>query len=327
MSAYTARKLSETDGELIFQYAQAKLVGDLATQRRIAETFSKREAFPEPTTPAAAPELEDDAAPTLTRFLASVAEERGTFQQRLRPGSTLTLDLGDVGYPWPEADAAAVARRYALDITQGAVVAGELIVRACHRFLSDLESGHERGIFFDPAAARHIAQFSEWFCGLTLLPWQTFCLANIFGFKKPSGARRFTEAWCSTAKKSGKTRLASCIALWGLVADQEKYPDVFSAATKKEIARLVWRDAKRCVADNQELRDHVQRWAGSHTLATDMIAPVLLLVPGVPAFNAQYDILEGYPTLGSARTVWVEVMVIFMTAGVWFAQGLLREGR
>ena len=81
------------------------------------------------------------------------------------------------------------------------------------------------------------------------------------------------------------------------------------------------------MADNQELRDHVQRWAGSHTLATDMIAPVLLLVPGVPAFNAQYDILEGYPTLGSARTVWVEVMVIFMTAGVWFAQGLLREGR
>jgi uncharacterized membrane protein YjjP (DUF1212 family) len=32
-----------------------------------------------------------------------------------------------------------------------------------------------------------------------------------------------------------------------------------------------------------------------------MIAPVLLLVPGVPAFNAQYDILEGRPTLGSAR--------------------------
>jgi uncharacterized membrane protein YjjP (DUF1212 family) len=69
------------------------------------------------------------------------------------------------------------------------------------------------------------------------------------------------------------------------------------------------------------------RWAGSHTLAMDMIAPVLLLVPGVPAFNAQYDILEGYPTLGSARAVWVVVMVIFMTAGVWLAQGLLGEGR
>jgi uncharacterized membrane protein YjjP (DUF1212 family) len=69
------------------------------------------------------------------------------------------------------------------------------------------------------------------------------------------------------------------------------------------------------------------RWAGSHTLATDMIAPVLLLVPGVPAFNAQYDILEGYPSLGGARAVWVVMMVIFMTVGVWLAQGLLGEGR
>lgn len=69
------------------------------------------------------------------------------------------------------------------------------------------------------------------------------------------------------------------------------------------------------------------RWAGSHTVATDMIAPVLLLVPGVPAFNAQCDILEGRPTLGSTRAVWVMVMLIFMTVGVWFAQGLLGEGR
>jgi uncharacterized membrane protein YjjP (DUF1212 family) len=69
------------------------------------------------------------------------------------------------------------------------------------------------------------------------------------------------------------------------------------------------------------------RWAGSHTLATDMIAPVLLLVPGVPAFNAQYDILEGYPTLGSARAAWVLMMMIFMTAGVWLAQGLFGKGQ
>jgi uncharacterized membrane protein YjjP (DUF1212 family) len=58
-----------------------------------------------------------------------------------------------------------------------------------------------------------------------------------------------------------------------------------------------------------------------------MIATVLLLVPGVPAFNAQYDILQGRPSLGSARAIWVLVMMVFMTVGVWFAQGLLREGR
>jgi uncharacterized membrane protein YjjP (DUF1212 family) len=58
-----------------------------------------------------------------------------------------------------------------------------------------------------------------------------------------------------------------------------------------------------------------------------MIGPVLLLVPGVPSFNAQLDILEGRPTLGSARAVWVAVILIFMTVGVWLARGLLEEGR
>lgn len=58
-----------------------------------------------------------------------------------------------------------------------------------------------------------------------------------------------------------------------------------------------------------------------------MTVPVLLLVPGVPSLNAQNDILGGRPTLGSARAVWVAVILMFITAGVWFAQGLLGEGR
>lgn len=69
------------------------------------------------------------------------------------------------------------------------------------------------------------------------------------------------------------------------------------------------------------------RLVGSTTLALDMIVTVLLLVPGVPAFIAQLDILEGRPTLGSARTIWVVMILIYMTAGVWMAQGVLRVGR
>jgi uncharacterized membrane protein YjjP (DUF1212 family) len=69
------------------------------------------------------------------------------------------------------------------------------------------------------------------------------------------------------------------------------------------------------------------RWAGSTTVATDMTVAVLLLVPGVPSLNAQNDILEGRPTLGSARAVWVAVILVFITAGVWLAQGLLGEAR
>jgi uncharacterized membrane protein YjjP (DUF1212 family) len=61
-------------------------------------------------------------------------------------------------------------------------------------------------------------------------------------------------------------------------------------------------------------------WAGSETVTTAMIASILLLVPGIPSVNAQSDILEGHPTLGSARAVTVAVILIFVAAGLWVAQ-------
>jgi uncharacterized membrane protein YjjP (DUF1212 family) len=66
------------------------------------------------------------------------------------------------------------------------------------------------------------------------------------------------------------------------------------------------------------------RLAGSSSVDTAMMASVLLLVPGVPATNAQTDIMDGYPTVGSARAVWVAMVMVFAATGLWLAQGLLR---
>ena len=67
------------------------------------------------------------------------------------------------------------------------------------------------------------------------------------------------------------------------------------------------------------------RLAGSDAVTTAMIASILLLVPGVPAVNAQSDILEGHPTLGSARAVSVGMILIFVAAGLWIGQMLMNE--
>jgi uncharacterized membrane protein YjjP (DUF1212 family) len=67
------------------------------------------------------------------------------------------------------------------------------------------------------------------------------------------------------------------------------------------------------------------RWAGSATITTAMVASILLLVPGVPAVNAQSDILEGHPTLGSARAVSVAMTLIFVAAGLWIGQMLMNH--
>jgi phage terminase large subunit-like protein len=267
------RLLATDDAELMLQLVNAQLAGDAKTTEAIAKIFKARQPFEEP-----AAEPEPAAAPvaSLVDFLAGVAEERSSFSDRLLPDKTVCLDANGAEYLWPEGDAAEVARRYALEVTQGKRVAGELLRRACNRFLQDLELGAERGVFFDPVAARHIVQFAEVFCKLRLMSWQVFVLANVFGFKRASGARRFTEAFISIARKNGKTRLASVVALWLLVCDQEKFPEIYAAATKKEQSRIVWKDARRTVGESAELSAYVKRWAHELTvpLTDGMFVPL-----------------------------------------------------
>jgi uncharacterized membrane protein YjjP (DUF1212 family) len=63
--------------------------------------------------------------------------------------------------------------------------------------------------------------------------------------------------------------------------------------------------------------------AGSATVELAMVASTLLLVPGVAATNAQADIMDGYPTMGSARAVSLIMTMAFVTIGLWLAQFLV----
>ena len=255
------RLLARQDGPCIAEWVAAQLRGDKsAADTLYRAVWAKRSPFPD-TRP-------EKSTFTMEAFLAKVQAGRDTFAARMSPERTVCLDWDKSGkeffeYQWADDDPAGVARLYAQQVDAGSVLAGELLIRAARRFINDIERGAERGLFFDPVAARHVVRFAELFCGLKLMPWQIFCLANIFGWKRPSGARRFTEAWISCAKKNGKTALASTVALWGLIADGEKFPDVFAAATKKDQSRLVWRDAKRAVKESEQLREYVTALTGA----------------------------------------------------------------
>lgn len=65
------------------------------------------------------------------------------------------------------------------------------------------------------------------------------------------------------------------------------------------------------------------RGLGSQTVPLAMMASILLLVPGVPATNAQTDIMDGYPAMGTSRAVTVLMVMIFATVGVWIAETLI----
>lgn len=142
---------------------------------------------------------------------------------------------------------------YARQVGAGKILAGPHVRDACRRHLKDIEQGPARGLFFDRAAAgRAIGFFMDVlrlnggeFEGLPydLLMWQRFIVGNLMGWKGPDGYRRFRVAYVETAKGSGKSPLAAGIGLYGLMADGESRAEVYAAATKKDQAMILFRDA------------------------------------------------------------------------------------
>ena len=134
---------------------------------------------------------------------------------------------------------------------------------ACERHLRDMENGSERGLFFNEKVAAASVKFysflqhnkGEW-AGkpLVLEPWQQFIIASIFGWKRADGSRRFREAYTEVARKNGKSTFSSGVGLQLLTADGEAGAEIYTAATKKEQARIVFGDAQSMARASKTLK-------------------------------------------------------------------------
>jgi len=155
------------------------------------------------------------------------------------------------------------ATAYAQAVADGAIIAGPIVRDACKRHLKDLTDGPARGLAWDLAAAqRAIGYFEDVLClnggqfegkPFEVLPWQAFVIGSLFGWKAEDGFRRFRVAYVETAKGSGKSPLSAGIGLYGLTADGEPRAEVYAAATKKDQAAILFRDAIAMVEHSPQL--------------------------------------------------------------------------
>ena len=105
------------------------------------------------------------------------------------------------------------AEEYCRNVLTGETVACRYVKLACLRHIRDLETGAERGLYFDRESAIHRLQFyafcrhfeGEW-AGQVIepSPWQQFVKWNIYGWKKQDGTRRFRTVYEECARKNGK---------------------------------------------------------------------------------------------------------------------------
>lgn len=148
------------------------------------------------------------------------------------------------------------AELYAEQVCSGEILVCEYVRLAVERYYADLDRALDMGRYFDKKAAMRAIRFieklkhtkGEW-AGqrFRLEPWQQFVLWNIFGWKNADGTRRFRYAYIEIARKNGKTALSAGIGLYMLFADGESRPEVYSAATVKDQAKICFSDAVEIV--------------------------------------------------------------------------------
>ncbi len=158
---------------------------------------------------------------------------------------------------------------YAQSVVDGKVVAGPHVRDACKRHLDDLEKGAARGLFFNVELAERAISFYRDVLRLNggeyegqpyeLLDWQQFIVGSLFGWIGADGYRRFRSCYVETAKGSGKSPLAAGVGLYGMMADGEAGAEIYAAATKKDQAMILFRDAVAMVNLSPELSSRVTK--------------------------------------------------------------------
>lgn len=170
------------------------------------------------------------------------------------------------------------AEQYARDVLDGKILACLYVKQACQRYFDDLETGIDRGLYFDRKAAQKAISFFKYlrhykgkFAGqvFELEPWQQFVLWNVFGWKTAEGLRRFRYGYIAVPRKNGKTTLMAGIGLNMLVADGENAAEVYTAATKLPQAKLCFKDAKEMVKKSPALKKRISVYEHNmHILST-----------------------------------------------------------
>lgn len=121
---------------------------------------------------------------------------------------------------------------------------------------------------FFPAYLKHV-KGEKGGAPFTLEPWQAAIVANLFGWKRPDGTRRYRELFLFVPRKNGKTPLSAGLVLLTLFCDPEPGAEIYSAAADRDQASLVFAHAKGMVLQDPELSQKAQIYETARSIVLD----------------------------------------------------------
>jgi hypothetical protein len=173
----------------------------IASQARIGRIRARQKQEAARANPEPMPEPTNSVNPlALAALVEALEKERDTFHSRLQPGETVCHEYG-AKFNWRTNHILSWLRTCAIEIASGRIAAGQFTKRCCKRFLSDLENGASRGYFLDPCAIDNLKLWIGTFGG-EIKPLDflgTLSAAQIIGWKRADGSRRFATRWIETS--------------------------------------------------------------------------------------------------------------------------------
>lgn len=243
------------------------------------------------------------------------------------------------------------AHQYIEDVASGKILACRSVRGACKRHLKDLKRkpGKRFPYRFSMRKANAVIGFFPTFTchsigkdagkPFQLAPWQSAFVALLFGWTHyKTGARRFTKAWLSVARKNGKSTLAAAIAL--LCAGWDKNPrtnsfesvaQVVIAASKKEQAERVtmaecirMRQSSDFIKKNSIYKNRQITFPGNmgqiitvgSDRAFDGLNPSLVIVDELHSFRSTGNQAEFFDTMKTGSGARLQpIFLVTTTAG------------
>ena len=159
-------------------------------------------------------------------------------------------------------------RAYLDKIEAGEIVTSKRVRKIYQRLAYDMDNpGKYR---FDEAKANRPIEFIERFCKHSKGEWagqpvrlelfQKAFISALFGFvDSETGLRKYREAFFMVARKNGKSTMLAGIALYMMLADNEAGAEIYSVATKKDQAKIIFDEVCHMVSQSPYLRKHIKK--------------------------------------------------------------------
>lgn len=192
-----------------------------------------------------------------------------------------------------------IAEQYCSDVINGKILACEYVRLACERQVKDLSRKRGFKYIYDPSKGAKVCAFVELLPHIKgalagqpikLEPWQVFILMTVFSWVNEDGSRRFRRVYIEVPRGNGKSALSSGIGLYMLTADNEGGAEVYSFATTRDQAKIVFGDAQQMARKSSGLRSHFGVEVNAHNIN------VLKTASKFEALSAEGSTLDGLNT-------------------------------